>query len=633
MTSATATATSTAVYSAASAATAASKKVPLRFGPSDVEVRRNNDGTIYVRSPQELGSYPRSVTDRLDHWAQATPDRVFLAQRDATGKWCEITYAGARTLARNIAQSLIDRGLSAERPIAVLSGNGLEHALLGLGAMYGGVPYASISPAYSLVATDFGKLRTILALLTPGLVFAINGAQFSRAIKEAVPSDVELVVLENAPQGRAATSLEALWNTKATAAVDAAHAKVGPDTIAKLLFTSGSTGTPKGVINTQRMMASNQVMIARAFPSFAETPPVVLDWLPWSHTFGANHNFNLVLMHGGTLYIDDGKPLPGAFEETVRNLREVAPTVYFNVPKGFEMLLPYLRAEPELRRSLFSRLQCFFYAGAALPPHVTAEIEKIGVETTGDKVPMITSLGSTETAPSATSVNAKARAPGVIGIPNAGVEMKLVPNAGKLEVRIKGPLITPGYWRQPELNKVAFDEDGYYLLGDAFRFADEKDPEQGFYFDGRVAEDFKLATGTWVSVGPMKARFVSHFAPYVRELVVAGHDRDDVTGLVIPDVDACRALAKGIDAKAGAGHVLAAAGVREKFASLLASFNENAAGSSGRIAKLLLLEAPPSIDTGEMTDKGSINQRAVLANRQALVDELYAETVSAKIIR
>ena len=628
-----ATAGSTSSISVASAATAASKRLPLRFGPSNVVVRRNNDGTIYVRSPQELGSYPRAVTDRLDHWARATPDRVFMAQRDATGAWCEITYAGARALARNIAQSIIDRGLSAEKPIAVLSGNGLEHAVLGLGAMYAGVPYASISPAYSLVATDFGKLRTILGLLTPGMVFAINGTQFARAIKEAVPAEAELVVLENAPEGRAATSLEALWNTKATGAVDAAHAKVGPDTIAKLLFTSGSTGTPKGVVNTQRMMTSNQVMIATAFPSFAETPPVVLDWLPWSHTFGANHNFNLVLMHGGTLYIDDGKPLPGAFDETVRNLREVAPTVYFNVPKGFEMLLPYLRAEPELRRSLFSRLQCFFYAGAALPPHVTAEIEKIGVDTTGARIPMITSLGSTETAPSATSVNAKARAPGVIGIPNAGVEMKLVPNAGKLEVRIKGPLITPGYWREPELTKAAFDEDGYYLLGDAFRFADEKDPEQGFYFDGRVAEDFKLATGTWVSVGPMKARFVSHFAPFVRELVVAGHDRDDVTGLVIPDIDACRTLTKGLDAKAGASEVLAAAGVRAKFASLLASFNKDAAGSSGRVAKLLLLEVPPSIDTGEMTDKGSINQRSVLANRTSLVDELYAEKVSARIIR
>jgi feruloyl-CoA synthase len=609
-----------------------SKKVPLRFGPSEVALKRNSDGTIYVRSTQELGPYPRSMTDRLDHWAAATPERVFLAQRDASGKWCEITYAGARALARNIAQGLIDRGLSSEKPIAVLSGNGLEHALLGLGAMYAGVPFASISPAYSLLATDFGKLRAILELLSPGMVFAINGSPFQRAIDAVVPQTTELVVLESPPKSRKSTALEALWSTPATAAVDAAHAKVGPDTIAKLLFTSGSTGSPKGVINTQRMMTSNQAMIAKAFPSFAETPPVVLDWLPWSHTFGGNHNFNLVLMHGGTLYIDDGKPLPGAFEETVRNLREIAPTVYFNVPKGFEMLLPYLRGEPELRKMLFSRLQCFFYAGAALPPHVAAEIEKIALETTGEKIPMVTSLGSTETAPSATSVNAKARDPGVIGNPNAGVDLKLVPNAGKLEVRLKGPLITPGYWRQPELTKAAFDKEGYYLLGDAFRFADEKDPEKGFIFDGRVAEDFKLATGTWVSVGPMKAKFVSLFAPYVRELVVAGHDRDDVTGLVIPDIDACRELAKGLDAKAGAAEVLAHAGVREAFARLLADFNKDAAGSSGRIKRLLLMDVPPSIDTGEMTDKGSINQRAVLANRKALVEELYAEKASARVI-
>lgn len=607
-------------------------RLPLRLGPSEVAIDRRPDGSILVRSPHALGPYPRAVTDRLDHWAAATPDRVFLAQRDATGKWCEITYAGARAISRNIAQALLDRGLSAERPVAILSGNGLEHALIGLGAMYAGVPFASISPAYSLMAADFGKLKAIIELLTPGLVFAINGAQFARAIAAAVPATTELVVLEKAPTDRAATALEKLWSKPAGPAVDAAHAKVGPDTIAKILFTSGSTGTPKGVINTQRMLTSNQVMITTAFPSFAATPPVILDWLPWSHTFGANHNFNLVLVHGGTFYIDDGKPMPGAFEETVRNLREVAPTVYFNVPKGFEMLLPYLRAEPELRRRLFSRLQCFFYAGAALPPHVSEELERIGLETTGARIPMVTSLGSTETAPSATSINAKARGPGVIGIPNAGVEMKLVPNAGKLEVRLKGPLITPGYWRQPELTKATFDAEGYYLLGDAFRFADEKDPEKGFIFDGRVAEDFKLKTGTWVSVGPMKARFVAHFAPYVRELVVAGHDRDEVTGLVIPDVDACRALADGLDPKAGAAEVLGHAKVRQQFAERLASFNKDAGGSSARVVRLLLLDAPPSIDTGEITDKGSINQRAVLSTRKALVDELYAASRSARII-
>jgi feruloyl-CoA synthase len=607
-------------------------RAQLRFGPSQVEVISNADGSMIVRSPHKLGAYPDAVTDCLDRWAKDTPDRVFLAQRDVSGKWCEVTYAGARALARNIAQSLIDRGLSPERPIAILSGNGLEHALLGLGAMYAGVPYASVSPAYSLIANDFDKLRSILSLLTPGLVFATNGALFARAIEAAVPASTELVVLEAPPASRKSTPLEALWSKPAGPAVDAAQAKVGPETVAKLLFTSGSTGKPKGVVNTQRMMTSNQAMIASAFPSFADTPPVIVDWLPWSHTFGANHNFNLVLTHGGTLYIDDGKPLPGAIEETVRNLREVAPTIYFNVPKGFEMLLPYLRAEPELRKRFFSRLQCVFYAGAALPPHVWEEYERMALETTGVAIPMVTSLGSTETAPSAVSVTEKARHPGVVGIPNIGVEIKLVPNAGKLEARVKGPLITPGYWRQPELTAQTFDADGFYLLGDALRFDDEAYPEKGFVFDGRVAEDFKLQTGTWVSVGPLRARFIAHFAPRARDVVIAGHDRDEATALVIPDIDACRPLAVGLAADASVDDVLSHAAVREKFAGSLATFNANAGGSSGRIARLLLMAVPPSLDTGEMTDKGSLNQRAVLTHRATLVADLYAMPPPAHVI-
>ncbi len=609
----------------------------LRMGPTAIQVDKKPDGSVLLRSPQPLGPYPRSMTDRLDHWATVAPDRTFLAQRDATGQWCKISYAGARALARNIAQSLLDRGLSAERPIAILSGNGLEHAMLGLGAMYAGIPYASISPAYAMLSSDFAKLKSILALLTPGLVFATSGAPFARAIETAVAKDAELVVLENPPPGRPSTPFDQLWSKPATAAVDAAHAKVGPDTIAKFLFTSGSTGAPKGVINTQRMLTSNQVMIATAFPSFGEVPPTFLDWLPWSHTFGGNHNLGITLMHGGTLYIDDGKPLPGAFEESVRNLREISPTVYFNVPKGFEMLLPYLKAEPALRRSLFARLQCLFYAGAALSPHVAAEYERIAIEETGEKIRMVTSLGSTETAPSALSVTDKAIGPGVIGIPNVGVEMKLVPNAGKLEGRLKGPLITPGYWRQPELTAAAFDAEGFYLLGDAFRFEDDNAPEKGLLFDGRVAEDFKLKTGTWVSVGPMKARFVSHFSPYAREVVIAGQDRDEVTGLVIPDIDACRTLSTSLDPKAPPAAVLADTRVRTRFAQLLQSFNGNTGstnlGSSGRLARIVLLEIPPSIDTGEMTDKGSINQRAVLAHRAAVVADLYQTPPPPSVIR
>ena len=606
-------------------------RIRLRFGPAGVDVVRRADGCIMVKSRHALGPYPRSVTDCLDRWAEAAPERIFLAERDQTGGWRKVSYREARVRVRKLGQAFLDRGLSAERPVAVLSGNDIDHALIGLGAMYAGIPYAPISVPYSLVAKDFTKLHQILALLTPGLVFAADGAAFDRAIAAVVRPDIEVVTRDRALLSRSSTPLTHLVETNAGPAVDAAHSNLDPDAVAKILFTSGSTGQPKGVINTQRMMTSNQAMIACAFPSFAEGPPVLLDWLPWSHTFGANHNFNLVLMHGGTLYIDAGKPLPEVINETVRNLRAVAPTIYFNVPKGFEMLLPFLRRESELRRQLFSRLQCCFYAGAALPSDVYQAYEQMALETTGERIPMITSLGSTETAPSALHVSAKARGPGVIGIPNTGVEMKLVPNAGKLEARLRGPSITPGYWRQAELTAAAFDDEGYYRLGDGLRFADEKDPEKGFVFDGRLAEDFKLTTGTWVSVGPLKARFAAHFTPFARDVVIAGQDRDYIAALVIPDIEACRALAAASH-QTTVGEVLGDAHVRGKFSSLLTMFNAEAGGTSGRILRLMLTEDPPSLDTGEMTDKGSVNQRAVLARRAAMVDELYAVSASQRVI-
>jgi feruloyl-CoA synthase len=596
---------------------------PLRFGPSDVDLIRNSDGTMIVKSPHRLGPYPRAMTACLEHWAATAPERCFLAQRDQDGDWRRVSFASARALARNIAQALLDRDLSGERPIAILSGNGIDHALLGLGAMYAGVPYASISPPYSLLSSDFGKLRTILGLLTPGLVFAADGGRFSRAIEAAVPRDVELVVCDDMPALRPATPFSALTGNAAGAAVDAAHARVGPDTIAKILFTSGSTGSPKGVVNTQRMLTSNQAMISAAYPSLTDAPPVLVDWLPWNHTFGANHNVGIVLAHGGTLYIDDGKPLPGAFEPTVRNLREIAPTAYYNVPKGFEMLLPYLADEPDLRRTFFSRLQFMFYAGASLSAHVRETLERFSRDVRGEPVAMLTSLGSTETAPSALSVTAKARAPGVVGIPNVGVELKLVPTLGKLAAWIRGPLVTPGYWRQPELSREAFDADGFYFLGDALSFANPADPEKGFLFDGRIAEDFKLASGTWVSVGPLRARIIERMAPLVRDAVIAGHDRDDVTALLIPDLDSCRA-AIGADGAATAAEVLASPRLRLRVAELLARLNTGVAGSSLRVERVLLFAGTLSIDAGEITDKGSINQRVVIGRHAHLVAALYA---------
>ncbi|MGB6758295.1 MAG: AMP-binding protein, partial [Xanthobacteraceae bacterium] len=403
-------------------------------------------------------------------------------------------------------------------------------------------------------------------------------------------------------------------------------------TIAKVLFTSGSTGQPKGVINTQLMLCANQAMIRGGLAFLADEPPVLVDWLPWNHTFGSNHNFGIVLDNGGSLYIDEGKPLPGAIEATARNLRDVAPTIYFNVPKGFEMLLPYLTAEPALRETFFSRLKVLFYAGAALPQHVLDAYHRLAFETVGERILFISSLGSTETAPAALACSWESERAANIGLPLPGVDLKLVPREGKLEARLKGANITPGYWRAPALNADAFDDEGYYKIGDALKFADPADPAKGLLFDGRLSEDFKLATGTWVSVGPLRAAFIAHFAPLVRDVVFAGADRDDVSALVFPDLDACKKLAAGLATDAPARSLPADARIAAEFARLLDSFVAASTGTSNRVTRMILLAEPPSLDIGEMTDKGSINQRAVLAHRQALVDDLYAAASPRHVI-
>jgi len=604
---------------------------PVKLGPADVLVERRADGTILMRSPRALPSYPRAMTERLVHWAEAAPDRVFLGQRDVAGAWRTLTYPQTLAAVRGIAAALLDRDLSPERPIAVLSGNDIEHALLGLAAMHVGIPYAPISVPYSLVSQDFKKLKTIIDILTPGLVFAADGTAFARAIAATVPPGVEVVVGANPPSDRRATSFAALSATP-TPAVDAAHAKVGPETIAKFLFTSGSTGQPKGVINTQLMLCSNQAMSRSGYLFVADEPPVIVDWLPWNHTFGGNHNFYFALDNGGSLYIDEGKPLPGAIAATARNLRDIAPTIYFNVPKGYEMLLPYFNDDRVLRENFFSRVKVLFYAGANLSQHVADEWDRLAVETTGERIIFLSSLGSTETAPSAMARFWESVHAGNIGLPLPGTEVKLVPQTDKLEVRMKGPHITPGYWRKPELTAAAFDEEGFYKIGDALKFADPADPTKGLVFDGRLAEDFKLATGTWVSVGPLRAAFIAHCAPLVRDVVLAGPDRDDIAALIIPDVDACRKLAPDLAADAPAAAVLAEPRVRKRFARLLEALSDPNRGTSARIRRAILLTEPPSLDVGEVTDKGSINQRAVLAHRAAVVEALYADPPPANVI-
>jgi feruloyl-CoA synthase len=604
---------------------------PVKLGPPEVLIERKPDGTIYARSPQPLERHPDKITERFVHWAKADPDRLFLAQRTTDGAWRKLSYGQALAQVRSIAAALLTRGLSAERPIVILSGNDIEHGLLGLAAMMIGVPYAPISVPYSLMSSDFGKLKSIIQDLTPGLVFAADGKVFGRAIDAAVPHDVEIAVTGIPAEGRPATPFADLLKATPSAAVDAAHAKVGPETIAKFLFTSGSTGYPKGVVNTQRMICANQVQALAGFRFLADEPPVLVDWLPWNHTFGGNHNFNSVLHNGGTLYIDEGKPLPGAIAATIKNLKDVAPNIYFNVPKGFEMLLPHLRSDAELRQNFFSRLKVLFYAGASLQQYVWDELQELSVTACGERIIILSSTGSTETAPLALACSWDFHTPGNIGLPPPAMELKLVPNEGKLESRLRGPNVTPGYWRRPDLTKAAFDEEGFYRIGDAVKFADESDPSRGFLFDGRLAEDFKLASGTWVSAGSVRAQFVDHCAPLVRDAVVAGADRDEIAVLVFPDIEACRKHA-GLSPDAPPAAVLADAKLRDEFSRRLTSLARQSTGSSTRICRLLLMTEPPSLDAGEATDKGSINQRAVLSRRAALIEELYAKTPPAHVI-
>jgi feruloyl-CoA synthase len=599
----------------------------VEFGTDTVQTAQDGNGITYVKNTAPLRPYASRTTDRLLHWAEQAPERTFMARRDPSGQWRHISYAKALDSARRIGQALLDRGLSAERPVAILSENDLEHAMLALACQYVGVPYAPISPPYSLVAHDFGKLRHALSLLTPGLVFAAHGDKYLNAVRASCADEVEFVVTQAAPAGRAATLFAQLEQTEATAAVDAAQRATGPDTIVKFLFTSGSTRLPKAVINTHRMICSNMQMLLQSWPFLADEPPVLLDWLPWNHTFGGNKNVNLVLFNGGTMYIDDGKPTPELMGETLRNLREIAPTVYFNVPKGWDDIAHALETDGALRDKFYSRLKMQFFAGAALAQPIWDKLHATAEQSCGERIAMTTGLGMTETAPSALFVlRANVRA-GEIGTPCPGVELKLIPSGDKLEVRYRGPSVTPGYWRAPEQTAEAFDDEGFFCSGDAVKWLDPSNHRLGFTFDGRVAEDFKLHTGTWVSVGQLRARAAHEGAPYVQDAVVTGHDRSEVGLMIIPNLARCRQLS-GLGKDAAAADILAAAPVATFFQQLVDRLHAQGTGSATRVARAIVLQDPPSFDRGEITDKGSINQRAMLSHRAALVEALYAGDAS-----
>ena len=595
-------------------------------------MERRSDGAVIVRPEEKLEPYPRVLTERLIEWASKAPDRPLAAKRDHGGPWLFVSYREAVEKVRSLGQAFLDRKLSAERPVAMLSDNDLEHLLLMFAGQHVGVPTASIAPAYSLISTDFAKLRHVMKILRPGLIFVSNAEQYRRALEAVIGDGVEIVYGEAPFSGRLMTSFDELASTLSTSAVDAAHDAIQRDDIAKFLFSSGSTGLPKAVINTHRMICSNQQMIRQGFRFLGDEPPVVVDWMPWNHTAGGNHNTGMPLYNGGTLYIDEGRPTAHGIGETVRNLREIAPTVYFNMPRGYDLLLHHFREDAQLRQNFFSRLKFMFYAGAALSQPLWDAYRKLMLETCGERVLMATGLGATETSPMALQCTWDSERAGAIGIPMPGVEAKVVAHGDKFEIRVKGPNVTPGYWRDPELTRNAFDEEGYYKFGDAVRFIDEHDINKGLMFDGRLAEDFKLSSGTFVNVGPLRNKIIHWFAPYVIDAVISGHDRNFLGMLLVPNVETCRALAR-LPHGAAPAEVLRHPLVTGKFTELLESFGAQATGNSNRIERAILLEEPPSLDRGEITDKGSLNQRVVLDHRVALVEEIYLDNPPPRVLR
>jgi feruloyl-CoA synthase len=604
------------------------------FATPQIVADRRADGSIWLKSTVPLQASARCVGDWLEQWAQRAPQRIFLGERTSADQpWTTVTYGDALRQVRSIASWILAQGMSVDRPLVVLSDNSIDHALFALAAMHVGVPVAAVSPAYSLIAKDYDKLKSMIALLDPGAIYVTNLKAFAPALDAIAPVHRAIIVSgEAAPDGDA-IAFRTLAVTAESDAVAKAFATVGPDTIAKFLFTSGSTGTPKAVINTQRMMTTSQQAKAQVWPFLdrADDELVFLDWLPWSHTFGANHNFNMVLRNGGTLYIDGGKPAPGLFATSLANLKSVMPTVYFNVPRGFDMLIGALREDDALRRRFFTEVKAVFYAGAALPQNLWEALEDMSMKTIGRALPMVSAWGSTETAPLATDCHFQAQRSGNIGVPIPGTDLKLVPSGDKLEVRVRGPNVTPGYWKAPEQTKAAFDEDGFYLIGDAVTFADPERPELGLFFDGRVAEDFKLTSGTWVSVGTLRVNGIAALAPLAQDIVVTGHGGNHVRFLVFPNIAACRALAALTD-DASVEDVLGSGTVRMAIANGLAKLKTQSGGSAGHATRALLLTEMPSVDYGEITDKGYVNQRAVIARRAAEVAVLEDDSASARWI-
>ncbi len=605
---------------------------PIAYAPVNVTFSKAPDGSLRYGCRTPLGAYDQSLANLFRGAVERAPGRAFIAER-ADQTWRKLTYEEARNRVDALAAALIERGLSADRPLMILSGNSIETALLTLAGHTAGIPVAPISVAYSLQSQDHGKLKFVAKLLTPGLIYVSDTGPFAKALAAIADCGAPIVAGRNSANLPNVRLLEEFAETKPTRAVEEAAASIDGDRIAKFLFTSGSTDLPKAVINTHRMLASNQQSLAQIWPFLAEEDHVVLvDWLPWSHTFGGNHNFNLAIKHAGTFYIDAGKPVPALVEQTIRNLADVSPTVYFNVPAGYAAILPYLEKDAGLAKTFFAKLRMIFYAAAALPQDLWTRLVAISVRATGQRVPMTSSWGATETAPAVTAAHFLLERAGVIGVPMPGTELKLVPTGDdRLEVRVKGPNVTPGYWRSPELTKKAFDEEGYYRIGDAVRFADPADPAAGLTYSGRLTEEFKLTTGTWVQTGALRVALLSAASPVLHDAVIAGEGYDHLRIMAWLNVAGCRQLL-GEGAPATAAELARHPDIQRHVREALCRWNAQNSGQSSRVRAALLLGDAPSIDANEVTDKGYINQRAALINRKAELARLFGSEPHSDIV-
>ncbi len=596
----------------------------------DIQMQHSADGTKLLYAVIPLEPHPYRLTERLKHWANVTPNNIFIGRRNEAGSWDTLTYAETFAKVKSIAQALLNRKISTATPVTILSENSIEHALIALAALHAGIPHSPIAPAYSLRSADLEKLKHVINLLTPGLIFVQDGKKYEKAL-EAIAKDVEIISPVKPDGDFKFTYFDELIYTKPTTEVEHAFEAIQPGTVAKILFTSGSTGLPKGVINTHENISTNWQQITQTFPFVKEQGLEFIDWLPWNHTFGSNHNLGIALYNGGAFYIDDGKPTPNGIAATVANLKERRPTIYFNVPKGFEDLIPHFKSDEQLRKHFFTNVKMLFYAGAAMPQHVWDTWEELAIETTGKKIMIASGLGCSETCPSALFASEPGGFAGLLGVPVPGLELKLVPLEGKIEARYRGKNVFPGYWRQPELTANAFDEEGFYCTRDALKFVDETNANKGMIFDGRIAEDFKLNTGTWVNVSVLRAQIIAAGNGLIQDVVITGHDNHFIGAIVFAGLDYCRKIT-GLDAGATPNKLINHIVIKQKLQKVLNELSVKSTGSATLVKRAVFADFILSIDKGEITDKGSINQRMILQQHPELVEKIYSSIVEDDVI-